>query len=102
MLTCSSSVRLRVSEPKGSHFMAKLKLVRLLVCLAAMLGTVGPVLAAEAAQAPRAYVVLVGISKYQDPQIQPRKHAEADAKALYDVFTNKDYLGVAADHVRLL
>ena len=33
------------------------------------------------------YVVLVGIDKYQDPQIKSRKHAEADAKALYDLFT---------------
>src|SRR5262249_21187063 len=46
--------------------------------------------------------VLVGISKYADQQIKPRPHAEADAKALYDLFTNKDYLGVDADHIRLL
>jgi C-terminal peptidase prc len=60
-------------------------------------------LPARAAKAPtQPYVVLVGISKYQDAQILPRPHAEADVKALYDVFTNKDYLGVDADHVRLL
>src|SRR5262249_18396088 len=29
-------------------------------------------------------------------------HAEADAKALYDLFTSKDYLGVDKEHVRLL
>jgi carboxyl-terminal processing protease len=48
------------------------------------------------------YIVIVGIDQYKDPQILPRKHAEADAKLLYDVFTNPDYLGVDADHVRLL
>jgi C-terminal peptidase prc len=50
----------------------------------------------------QSYVVLVGIGNYQDPQILPRKHAEADAKALYDVFTNKDYLGVDPSHIKLL
>ena len=40
------------------------------------------------------YVVVVGIDQYKDPQILPRKHAEADAKMLYDVFTDPDYLGV--------
>src|SRR6266851_3700540 len=49
---------------------------------------------------PRA--VLVGISKYADNQIKARKHAENDAKALYDLFTNKDYLGVDPKNVRLL
>jgi carboxyl-terminal processing protease len=48
------------------------------------------------------YVVLVGIDKYADPQILPRQHAQADAKALYDVVTNKEHLGVDAAHVRLL
>jgi len=51
---------------------------------------------------PQPYVVIVGIDRYQDPQILPRKHAEADARALYDVFTHKDYLGVDGKHVRLL
>jgi C-terminal peptidase prc len=80
--------------------MAKHKVVYLLGLLMVWLGLVAPVQAVEAAR--QSYVVLVGISKYQDPQILPRQHAEADAKALYDVFTNKDYLGVDADHIRLL
>ena len=42
------------------------------------------------------------VSQYEDQQIKPRPHAEADAQALYDLFTNKDYLGVDADHIRLL
>ncbi len=53
-------------------------------------------------KSPQPYVVIVGIDQYADPQILPRRHAEADAKALYDVFTNKSYLGADATHVRLL
>jgi C-terminal peptidase prc len=58
--------------------------------------------APSGAKASQPYIVLVGISKYDDPHILPRPHAEQDAKALYDLFTNKDYLGVDPGHVRLL
>jgi C-terminal peptidase prc len=51
---------------------------------------------------PKAYVVLVGISDYQDSAIKPRKHAEADASALYDLFTNKDYIDTPVKDVKLL
>lgn len=56
------------------------------------------------ASSPQAYVVLVGIGHYADPQLKDRPHAEADAKALYDIFTNahKKYLPVDKGHVRLL
>jgi len=67
-------------------------------CFLAVLAAV-PVRAAEGSQP---YVVLVGISKYDDKQILPRPHAEKDVQALYDLFTNKGHLGVDADHVRLL
>ncbi|MCI0638356.1 MAG: S41 family peptidase [Gemmataceae bacterium] len=50
----------------------------------------------------QAYVVLVGIDKYEDPQIKPRLHAEADAKALYDLFTSKEHLGIDAKGIKLL
>ncbi len=50
----------------------------------------------------RPFIVAVGIDKYQDPQIKPRKHAEADAKALVDLFLSTDYLGAETDHVKLL
>src|ERR1700719_1920403 len=60
-----------------------------------------PVRAAQEAPS-QPYVVLVGVSKYADPQILPRPHAEADAKALYDLFTKKGTLGVDAQHIRLL
>jgi C-terminal peptidase prc len=51
---------------------------------------------------PQPYVVLVGISEYADKQIKPRPHAEDDVKALYDVFTDKEYLGVGEKNIRLL
>jgi carboxyl-terminal processing protease len=53
-------------------------------------------------EAPQPYVVLVGIDKYGDPQIKSRKHAEADAKAMYDMFASKDYLGVNPKNIKLL
>jgi carboxyl-terminal processing protease len=61
----------------------------------------GALRAAEPSQ-PQPYVVLVGIDKYADPQILPRKHAETDVKALYDLLTDKGTLGVDAQHIRLL
>src|SRR5205085_10372189 len=60
-----------------------------------------PARAAEEDQS-QPYVVIVGIDNYPDAQIVPRKHAEADAQALYDVLTGKEYLGVDAKHIRLL
>jgi C-terminal peptidase prc len=73
------------------------------VFLAALLAALTVHTARAAADEPQqAYVVIVGISKYDDPQITPRPLAEADAKALYDVFVNKDFLGVDAKHIKLL
>jgi C-terminal peptidase prc len=80
--------------------MSKAKLAGALAALVLALIAVVPLRAAEAQSHP--HVVLIGISQYGDKQIKPRPHAEADAKALYDLFMNKDYLGVPADHVRLL
>jgi C-terminal peptidase prc len=57
---------------------------------------------AEQDKTSQPYVVLVGISNYADKQIKPRTHAEDDAKALYELFTNKKYLGVDAEHSQLL
>jgi C-terminal peptidase prc len=86
--------------------MTKAMFSGLLASLALALAAVLPARAAEPdkadAQASQPYVVLIGISDYADKQINPRPHAEDDAKALYDVFTNKDYLGADADHVKLL
>ena len=65
----------------------------LLGCLAGALLLAPPLRAADGPAAvegkPKAYVVLVGVD-YADKQIKPRKLAEADAKALYDLFTDQD------------
>jgi C-terminal peptidase prc len=72
--------------------------------LAAVCGLVGSTALVRAAEAdnPKTYIVLVGVSQYSDPQIKPRRHAEADAKALYDLFTDKTYLGADKADVHLL
>jgi C-terminal peptidase prc len=57
---------------------------------------------ADEPKAPQPFVVLVGISNYEDKQIKARPHAEDDVKALYDLFTDKGHLGVDDKHVRLL
>lgn len=49
----------------------------------------------------RTFIVLVGVSKYQDPAIKARLHAEDDAKAFYDLFTDKQYLGVPKENIKL-
>src|SRR6516164_6504307 len=64
--------------------------------------TFGVAAVQAADDAPKAYVVLVGISDYPDKLIKPRAHGEDDAKALYDLFTNKDYLDTDKDNVKLL
>jgi C-terminal peptidase prc len=58
--------------------------------------------ASEENSSSHTYVILVGISNYADKQIKARPHAEEDAQALYDLFTDKDFLGVEKNHVRLL
>ena len=50
----------------------------------------------------QSYVVVVGISEYADKEILPRPHAEADAKAFYDLFSSTKHLGVAPEQIRLL
>src|SRR5437870_3291986 len=81
--------------------MSKLMLKGVLVSLVMALAAVS---AAAASEEPRAksYVVIVGIGEYGDKQISTRPRAEADAKALYDLFVDKQYLGVDAKHIRLL
>lgn len=48
------------------------------------------------------HVLLIGIGDSKDSQIKPRKHAEDDARALYDLCISKDHLGAPASHVQLL
>jgi len=82
--------------------MSKAMLRGLLGGLTVWLVLVLPLRAAEEVRTPNAYVVLIGVGKYSDAAIQSRVHAEDDVKALYDVFTDKVYLGVPKDHVKLL
>src|SRR5437667_11975307 len=56
--------------------------------------------AAKQKQGP--YVVMVGVSNYDDKAIQPRPTADADAKALHELFTDAQYGGVAKDRAALL
>jgi carboxyl-terminal processing protease len=81
-----------MSKPKWTGLLAGL-------CVALL-----PVLSLHAEEGPvsHPYIVLVGISQYADKQITPRPHAEADAKALFDLFTDKAYLGVQPEHIKLL
>ncbi len=58
--------------------------------------------AEEATRPPEARAVIIGINDYADKQIKARKHAEDDAKALYDLFANKDYLGIKPENLKLL
>ncbi|MEO2090859.1 MAG: caspase family protein, partial [Gemmataceae bacterium] len=48
------------------------------------------------------YVVVVGVSDTADPTIQPRPTADADAKAVYDLFADKKHFDVAPDRLVLL
>jgi carboxyl-terminal processing protease len=83
--------------------MTRAKFTGLLAAFLALVAIAIPARAVEETAKPgKAFVVLVGVSNYADKQIKPRVHGEDDAKALYDLFTNKEYLGVAKDHIRLL
>ncbi len=48
------------------------------------------------------FVVLVGVGHFTDKSLVPRPTAEADAKALHDLFTDPRYLGVPAERTKLL
>jgi len=57
---------------------------------------------AEEAKASRPYVLLIGIANYADKEITPRPHAEDDAKALYNLLTDKEHLGTDPKNAQLL
>src|SRR5258708_3116453 len=83
--------------------MLKRKWLLGLLLLAGLLASAPAVRADDDDAKPgQTYIVLVGIDKYQDPQIKSRKHAEADAQALYDLVTSKEYLAAPAANVKLL
>ena len=73
------------------------------LAVAAFAGAASPVRADEAVGKPAGpFVVIVGVGQFEDKSIDPRPNADADAKALYDVFTDPKYLGVPADRAKLL
>lgn len=61
---------------------------------------------AKADDAPKpskgAYVLIIGVSDTADPTIQPRPTADADAKALFDLLADKQYLDAAPERIKLL
>jgi carboxyl-terminal processing protease len=94
-------------SPKGLLLMTRASsncLVAALAVALALANTASAEAPKEKAEkaAPRTHVLLVGISKYDDKQIKPRPHAEADVKALYDLFTSKDHAALDPKDVTLL
>jgi carboxyl-terminal processing protease len=57
---------------------------------------------AQESKEGKAYVVVVGISKYKDPQIKERPNAENDAIALFNIFADPKYLGLTKENGTLL
>jgi C-terminal peptidase prc len=51
---------------------------------------------------PHAYVLLAGVGHFDDPSLAARPTAENDAKALYDLFVDPQYLGVDSSDIRIL
>jgi carboxyl-terminal processing protease len=81
--------------------MTKVMMKGLLAVACAVLALTAAARAEEEHKA-QPFLVVVGVNNYQDKDILPRAHAEEDAKALFDLYTNRDYYGVDADHARLL
>ncbi len=48
------------------------------------------------------FVVVVGVGQFRDKAIDPRPTSDADARAVYDLFTDPKYLGVPPERARLL
>src|SRR3954447_25595285 len=66
------------AEPKGPRYMSRSKYLGLLALF--LTGLFTSRARANEPDRPQPYVVIVGIDRYEDPQILPRKHAEADAR----------------------
>ena len=78
--------------------------IRFLTLLAAFASAPLALRAAEESPKPAqgAYVLIVGIGETADKTITPRPTADADAKALYDLFADKKYFDIAPDRLVLL
>src|SRR5688572_19856969 len=85
---------------KGSMFMTTVKYVAgLTALLGVLIGVAGARAAEEKPKPSQPHVVIIGVGEFKDPLITPRKFADDDARALYDLLTSKDHLGVDKDHV---
>ncbi|HLW67268.1 MAG TPA: S41 family peptidase [Gemmataceae bacterium] len=47
------------------------------------------------------YVILAGVSNFEDSAIKARPVSENDAKAMYDLFASKDFMGVEPANIHL-
>ena len=78
----------------------------LFTLLLGALALASPALRAADEEVPKAqqgpYVVIVGVAETADPTIQPRPSADADAKALFDLLSDKKYLDVKPERIQLL
>jgi C-terminal peptidase prc len=93
----------RTGTEKG-HMSARTWVVGLFAAAAAWAAP--PARAAEAADPSngpgKPYLVAVGVGEFKDKAIHPRPTADADAKALHKLLTDKAVLGVAPDRAKLL
>ncbi|HEY1186523.1 MAG TPA: S41 family peptidase [Gemmata sp.] len=61
-----------------------------------------PAAAVESGKAQGPYIVVVGVGEFKDKAITARPTADADAKALHAMLTDKKHLGVSPDRAKLL
>jgi hypothetical protein len=50
---------------------------------------------------PSTYVIIAGVSNFEDTAIKARPVSENDAKAMYDLFSSKEYMGVDPANIHL-
>ena len=98
-----AAVEMKLEKAKNSKVKGDPDMVQRMALLVAFLltGLSAPAVHAQEGTG-RPFVVAIGIDNYQDAQIKPRLHAEADATALVNLFLAKERLGVEPDHVKLL
>jgi C-terminal peptidase prc len=73
-----------------------------IVGLAALAAIGSPTRAEDAATPKGPFVVLVGVGQFVDPAIDARPTADADARALYQMLSDKKYLDAGPERVVLL
>src|SRR6478735_7305936 len=80
----------------------RVRILGLLAALASFGFSFNSARADEPKKASAPYVVVVGVGEFDDKAIDARPTADADAKALFAVLTDPQYLGVPADRAKLL